>query len=325
MRRQALTAVLFLMPVSAAAQGPVRLTLDQAIERARTGHPAVARSRAVRQSREADRTGSMAAYLPRISTDWSFMRTDDPVAVFGSKLRQGRFAGPDLALDALNHPGPVSNVGVGLTVEQPVITFEGRSGRKAALAAVDAGRPAEGRVLQMVQFDAVASYFGAVVSTGRVTVLDTALIAARQTLGQVRSLRREGVVTQVDEQLVLTRVSELEAQLAMAIAERQGSADRLLLALGESPGQILELTDPIEAAAADSASSPRLDLEALRQGFAARSANVDRARFQRLPNLGAFGRAQLEPEEPRRVRGTGPLDRRPGRPLGPVPRTAGSD
>ena len=289
MRRQALNLLFLLAPMSAAAQGPVRLTLDQAIERARIGHPAVARARAARQSREADRTGSMAAYLPRIATDWSFMRTDDPVAVFGSKLRQGRFAGPDLALDALNHPSPVTNVGVGLTVEQPLITLDGWSGRKAALAGADAGRLAEGRALQIVQFDAVASYFAAVVASERVSVLDTALTAARQTLGQVRSLRREGVVTQVDEQLVLARVSELEAQVAMAIAERQGSADRLLLALGENPGQALELTDPIDVAVVDSAPSPRLDLAALRQGLAATSANVDRARFQRLPNLGAFG------------------------------------
>lgn len=289
MRRQALSALLLLLPATVSAQGPVRLTLQDAIERARAGHPAVARARAARQAREADLTGSMAVYLPRVTTEWSIVRTDDPVAVFGSKLRQGLFAAPDLALDALNHPRPVSNAGLGLTVEQPLVALDGWSGRRAARAGAEAGRLAEARARQLVEFDAVASYFGAAVAAARVAVLDTALGAARQTLSQVRSLRREGVVTQVDEQLVLARVSELEAQLAMAVAEREGASDRLLLAMGAGPGAPVDLADRLETVAVDSATGPRFDLDALRQGLAASSANLDRTRLERLPRLGAFG------------------------------------
>jgi outer membrane protein TolC len=291
MRRQALSVLTLLVPaVMAAQEAPVQLTLDQALERAKSGHPAVARARATRQWREADRTGSMAAYLPQVTSAWSLVRTDDPVAVFGSKLRQGKFTETDLALDALNRPSPISNVAVELTVEQPLVTFEGWSGRKAAGAGAEAGRLAEARVLQVVQFDALASYFGAAVASARVEVLDTALAAARQTLDQVRALRREGVVTQVDEQLVLARVSELEAQLATADADRQTAADRLLLVLGEDPGRAVELVDPLEmTTATDLGSSSRLDVEALRQGVAAAVANIDRARFERLPSVGAFG------------------------------------
>ena len=100
MRRSALIVRFLLAAAPAAAQEPIRLTLTDALERARVGHPAVARSKATRLSREADATGALAAYLPRVSAEWSFARTDDPVAVFGSKLRQGRFAAADLALDA---------------------------------------------------------------------------------------------------------------------------------------------------------------------------------------------------------------------------------
>lgn len=289
MRRLVLSCLVALVPGLAAAQPPLRLSLDQAIERAAAGHPAVARARAARLAREADRTGSLAVYLPRVTTEWSVMRTDDPVAVFGSKLRQGRFGAPDLALDALNHPRPVSNVGVGLTVEQPIVSADGWAGRRAAVAGAEAARLAEKRTIQAVRLDALAAYFGAIVATARIQVIDSALGAGQRTLSQVRALRREGVVTQVDEQLALAQVSELEARRAMAVAEGANAVDRLLLVLGEAPGRPVEFADGLDSPPADSSASPRLDLAALRQGVVAMEANLDRARSQRLPNLGAFG------------------------------------
>ncbi len=69
---------------SATGQAPLRLTVADAMARARQRHPELARVRAERRVREADVRGSLATYLPAISTEWSVVRTDDPVAVFGS-------------------------------------------------------------------------------------------------------------------------------------------------------------------------------------------------------------------------------------------------
>lgn len=290
MRRPALVlASLIGLMGSANGQVPMPLTVADAMARARQHHPDLARVRAERRVREADVRGSRATYLPVVSTEWSVVRTDDPVAVFGSKLRQGRFAATDLALDALNHPAAISNAAFGVTVEQPLIAPEGWFGRRAALAGAEAGRLAETRAGQMVAFDALRAYFATAVVTARVGVLDTALAAGRETLRQVQALRREGVVTAVDEQLALARVSELEAARAMADAERIGSVDRLLVILGESPGQSVELADRLELALAAPDSGQRTDLEALRSAVRAQEANLKRVRAQRLPSAGAFG------------------------------------
>ena len=290
MRWVTTTLVLLGVGVTAASgQDTLSLSLGTAMARARASHPQIAAVRAERRGREADARATLATYLPSISTEWSFLRTDDPVAVFGSKLRQGRFAAPDLALDALNRPSPVSNAAFAVSIEQPLVAPQGWLARRASRAGVAASRLVETRAGQMAAFDALRTYFATQVAAARVEVYDTALAAASQTLAQIRSLRREGVVTAVDEQLGLARVSELEAARAMAVAGRLTSANRLLVVLGEAPGRPVRLLDPLERQTSASTSASRADLEALRIAVGAEETNVRRAQSSWLPTLGAFG------------------------------------
>ena len=283
-------AGLALPTARAAAQEPLRLSLAEALAQAAAANPQAVGARWERAGREADALGAAAAFLPQISVELGGLRTDDPVAVFGTKLRQGRFSQTDFAIDALNFPNPVTDVSTVLSVEQPVFQPMELSDRRAARAGAEAARLAEERTGQAVAFDVIRGYFGARLSADRVGVLQESLAVAQETLGQVEKLRREGVVTVVDEQLAQSRVSELEAALATASAARTASADLLLALLGREPGSEVELTDSlalVESGPADSLE--RADLRALRAGLSARDAQVRRARSQWLPSLGAFG------------------------------------
>jgi outer membrane protein TolC len=232
-----------------------------------------------------------AAFLPRLSAEVGGTRTDDPVAVFGTRLRQGRFGQADFALDALNFPDPIGDVSTTLAVEQPVFQPEALSARKAARAAVRAGRLAEERAGQVVAFDIVRAYFGARLAADRVGVLEESLAAARRTLSQVEKLRREGVVTIVDEQLARSRVSELESGVAAAGAARAAATDRVLELVGYQPGAVtVELTDSLAPLAEPLPDSTgRTDIAALQAAVQAQDAQVLRARSQWLPSVAAFG------------------------------------
>ncbi len=276
---------------AAAGQAPLRLGLADALARAREHHPGLIDARMGAAVRTAQADASRAAFLPQVSVDWGLIRTDDPVAVFGSKLRQGVFAAPDLALDALNSPAAVTNTSVGVTVEQPLVMPEAWLGRRAALAGAEAGRRFEARAEQLTALDVIQAYFGARLALERVAVMDTSLAAARRTLEQVRAFRREGLVTAVDEQLALAKVSELEAGRAMADADRVGSSDRLLVLLGETPGTRVELVDRLDDAvpASPGGETTREDLAGLEAVVRAQQAGLDRARAQWIPSVGAFG------------------------------------
>ena len=294
MRRMLAPTVLALgvcaVPARPAAQEPIRLSLADALAEAAVRNPMVVAARYDRAAREADALGSGAAFLPQVSVELGGLRTDDPVAVFGTRLRQGRFGQADFAIDALNFPSPVTDVSTVLAVEQPVFQPMALSGRRAARAGVRAAQLAGERTGQAVAFEVVRAYFGTRLAADRVGVLEESRAAARETLAQVEKLRREGVVTVVDEQLARSRVSELEAALASAAASRTAAADLLLTLMGRAPGAEVEPSDSLallDAAPADSGA--RADLEALRAGVAAREAGVLRARSQWLPSVGAFG------------------------------------
>lgn len=283
-----MAACLGLAVTSASAQTP--LSLAEALARAADHHPAATTARWDRRASEADALGAAAAFLPRLSAELGGVRSDDPVAVFGTKLRQGRFTQADFTLEALNFPSPVTDVRTTLSLEQPLVQPEAWFGRRAARAGAEASRLVEERTGQVVAFDVIRGYFGARLAADRVPVLEESLEAARRTLAQVERLRAEGVVTVVDAQLARSRVSELEASLAAAGASKLAAADLLLESLGMPPGEPVELSDSLvlpEETTPDSSTRP--DLAALRAALAAQEAGVRRAQSQWIPSLAAFG------------------------------------
>jgi outer membrane protein TolC len=102
-----LIAMLSLSCALAAAQ--TALTLPQAVSMALEKNPlhkaALAETRigaaAVRQAR--------SPLMPKITFTESALRGNDPVFVFGSRLRQQSFTAADFALNRLNTPTPISN------------------------------------------------------------------------------------------------------------------------------------------------------------------------------------------------------------------------
>lgn len=106
-RVTALLAAILLTPIALAAQ--TKLTLEQAVAVALEKNPV--RKAAVFEQRAAyaDFKLSRAPLLPRIGFAETYQEGNDPVYVFGSKLRQQRFTNADFALNQLNQPTPFSN------------------------------------------------------------------------------------------------------------------------------------------------------------------------------------------------------------------------
>src|SRR5690348_10488696 len=93
--------------VMAGAQEP--LTLHQAIQQALGQSPEARISGAGIQEAAARASLARTALLPQASFTEDISRGNDPVYVFGSKLRQQRFATADFALGALNRPTPIGD------------------------------------------------------------------------------------------------------------------------------------------------------------------------------------------------------------------------
>ena len=100
---------LALASVSGSAQTTTPLTLPQAVSMALEKNPMHKAAMADVQIGNAAIREARAPLMPKITFTESAVRGNDPVFVFGSRLRQQNFTLADFALNRLNTPTPISN------------------------------------------------------------------------------------------------------------------------------------------------------------------------------------------------------------------------
>src|SRR5271155_5156555 len=93
--------------LAAGAQEP--LTLRRAINEALGQSPEAAIARAGNLDARSAARMARTQLLPQLGFTEDISRGDDPVYVFGSKLRQHQFTLADFELNALNRPQPIGN------------------------------------------------------------------------------------------------------------------------------------------------------------------------------------------------------------------------
>lgn len=284
--------------LTSAPTDTTRLSLDDAVAQALRSN---ANLRAERASAAAARQlplQATQAFLPSVTLDLQGMRTTDPVAVFGLKLRQGNFTGPDLSLDALNRPDAYSGYNAIASAQWPLLAPEGLFGYAAARKAAAAQAAVALRAGGATRFLVTQAYFDAQLARHRLDALDSALTAVRAHRDQAEAMRAQGLVTGLDARLAGLRASELEVGrlAAEAQADVALSALRMMLALPEST--VLVLTDSLRSAEPRStcagepmacALDQRGDLVAHRMGSDAARLGIKRAWASQLPAVAAFG------------------------------------
>lgn len=272
----------------------VHLSLQHALARAHAMNPTLLAERAEARAAGQGPLEASRGVLPSLQLDVQGLRTTDPVAAFGGRLRQARFTQDDFALDALNRPDPFGNWSASATAQLPLISPEGWFGLNAARKAADAQAAAANRAAGATAFYVTQTYWGVALARGRVVALDTALAAARAHADQAEALREQGLVTGLDARLARIRAAETEAQRLTAAAEAHNAASALKMLLALPDDVVLTIADSLDSSAAQSCAgadcdtTDRGDLTALRLGAQAAAAAVRRSWASNLPSLGAF-------------------------------------
>jgi len=318
-RRVALTALALLaLPLGIAAQegvrpGEVPVTLEEAVEAALLGNGTLAASEA--RSRAASLTAEAgdAFLFPGISANAGVMRTDDPVGVFGTRLRQGRFTEADFALPSLNDPAALNDWTAGIGVQWEV----GNPGKWVERDASQARSRAAGATVAWTREWAVFRtrllYVEALRAGATLEAMEAARRAAQSTVERVERREGEGMATRADLLQARAAMAEMEARVQQASAAVQDARESLGNHLGWEAGRV---PVPVEEASilharlapgADVGEDPpqlwaRADLTAGRAGVEAARADVRAMEAARLPALQAFGMLSTH--------AAGPTDRR---------------
>jgi len=286
-----------LLPVMSFGQQP-SLTLRQAIDRALGQNPQIAVAGADVEAASAGVSMARTALLPRLNFTEDLSRGNDPVYVFGTKLRQQRFTQSDFSLDSLNRPAPAGNFATHVAGQWMLFNgFETERQVRAARLGAASAASMSGAARQGVVFQVVRAYQQVLYAQRQVDVAERQQQTAEALVEEAQTRVKAGLA--IDSDLLGSQVN-LSARQQETIAA-QGAAETAWAELEAAMGSTTDprpVLRPMEAKSYPegnlaeeiaAAIRQRPDLKALGQQTAAQEEAVKAARSDFFPQVSAYG------------------------------------
>ena len=203
------------------------ITLQQAVSIALEKNPERKAALADTRAASADVKEARSFLLPHVTFSETATRGNDPVYVFGSKLRQQRFTTADFALNVLNTPTPLGNFATRFGGTWNLFDSFGswRAINRAERVKDAVGHQLE-RTDQEIIFRVVDSYYGVLLAKKQLEVAEQSMKTAQAILDRSKDRFESGVVVESDllsaQVRLATRKQELiRAQNDLALARAQ--------------------------------------------------------------------------------------------------------
>jgi len=287
-----------------AADEPTRpIGPEEAIQIALDNHPMLRAADEEVRAAEADRQSVNSGYLPHIQLTEDWVRSDNPVYVFSSKLLQGVFSPSDFDIRALNSPDPITNSQTGISIYQNIWNAgRTRLHKKAATAGIAAAEQSRDTMRDEVVFGALKSFWDLVLSQEMLRVTRDAEKAAKANLSLATEMVDAGLAVSSDRLSAEVRMAEVEAMRIRAEYGVDVAHAALVGALGVEGTERFEPIPPHTAPARgddtleqriDSASAERSDLQTLNRRMDQAQFGVKMGRSGYYPEFGALGRYEI--------------------------------
>ncbi len=304
---------LSLTPASLWAQEPSSLTLQQAVTIALEKNPVRKAALADTKVASAGAREARSLLMPRLTFSETATRGNDPVYVFGGKLRQQRFSATDFALNQLNTPTPFGNFSTRLGASWNLFDSlaSWRRVNQAERMKDVAGHQLE-RTDQEILFRVVEAYYGALLAKKQVELADHAAKTAQAILDRSRARFESGLVVESDLLTAQVRMAARQQELIRAKNNLALAGAQLNTAMGVPTDSSFQLTEALAEKALPVAPleelerrglASRPDLKQIQSQEAAQQQSVAVARSSFGPRLNAF--ASWEADNPTFVGGGG--------------------
>lgn len=296
-RHHALWLLLLLAPAGVWAQaGP--LTLRQAIDRALGQHPQAAMARADIAGATAAARQARTQLLPQLTFVEDIARGNDPVYVFGQRLRQRQFTQADFALNSLNRPTPLGNFASRFSGSWTIFdSFKTERQIRRADFFKQSTSSASKAADQQIVLGVVAAYQAVLYGQRKVDVAEHEEQTAEALFTQVDQHVKAGLAVESDRMAAQVNQAARKQDLIAAQGELELAWADLGNAMG-APDLQPSTLQPIGAHAFPDASlqeelalaeKSRPDLAALNQAQKAQAAAVGAARSDFGPRINAYG------------------------------------
>jgi|SRR5579872_136075 len=294
-------------------QAAPALTIAEAVKIALEKNPQRKAALADTKVASADVREARSSLLPRIAFSQTATRGNDPVYVFGSRLRQQRFTAADFALNALNTPTPFGNFATRFGGSW--ILFDSFASWRAvnrAQRAQDASVHQLARTEQELVFRIVESYYGILLAKKHLELSEQALKTTQAILDRSKDRFDSGVAVESDYLSAQVRMAARKQELIRTQNDLALARAQLNTAMGvptqnefEPDEAFAEKVFPITSLeeAEKSAVEMRPDLKRIRSEETAQQQSVSIAKSSFGPRLNAF--ADWEADNPTFLAGGG--------------------
>ena len=297
---------MFAMPLAGQVGTP--LTLPEAVNMALGRNPLHKAAMADTRISVAGIREARAPLMPKIMFTESALRGNDPVFVFGSRLRQQNFTLADFALNRLNAPTPISNFSSRFSGQWSLFDgFQGWFGVSRAKYMQQAAEQQLDRTDQELVYQAVQAYFGLLLAQKQEQVAEDSVKAADAIEASSHARVESGMVVDSDllsAQVVTSRRKQelIQMQNDLALARTQ-----LALALGMPADTAYEPQEALTERRFPAATAVELESEALEKRpdlkrveseRSAQSKSVSMAKGALAPRLNVFGAWETDSPSP---------------------------
>jgi outer membrane protein TolC len=274
------------------------LSLQEALQLAKSSNYQILVAQSQLEEADGRDLESWQAFVPRLDVGGSFIRSNDPVFVFGTKLKQGVFTVDDFALDRLNNPDPIDNWATTIRLQQPLINVDAFYGKSAAGLTKQAGEFGLARAQEAVALEVERAYYGLILSHSNLKTIDDAVKSAQSLHDEVEASHQKGLVSEADLLASQVRLAEIEEQQLTARLNIANSNDYLRFILGMETSVEIVPTDSLLVTEADfqftelppdTIPVSRHDLLALSYADKAAHRELSMRHAEWIPRLNAFG------------------------------------
>lgn len=287
------------------------LTLQEAIDRADVQNVQVEiAERDIEIARGAYRQ-THATFLPQLSIEETGVATNDPLHVFGYRLKQESVTPIDFDPGRLNDPGRFDNFSTRLALRQPLLNADRFFERRSVSHNVKAAREALRGTKAHIRYQVKDVYYRLQLSSQQRFVLEQTLQTARENDRQATELYDQEMINRADMLAARVRVLELESHLSGIENQIQDIQGELRYLMDVEEKVDIVATDSLQKVSArtglsiESASLQNGTLRAMEHSISAAKESLKASQWSALPSINLFGSYEFNDEIPFGTRGNG--------------------
>ncbi|WP_138431497.1 TolC family protein [Fodinibius saliphilus] len=235
-----------------------------------------------------------ATFLPQILLEETGTYTNDPLNVFGLKLKQEVVTQADFNPALLNAPDPYENFTTKLSVQQPLINSDMLFKRSAVRDQLEAARKQLQGTIEHARFQVKDTYYRLMLMQNRLSVIEKSLTMAKENRRQAANYYEQNMISKADYLAAKVRVLELESKQSRTSNQLQNVQDNLRYLLGIKEEVTILPTDslevkPVSTENIDPQQVTNSKLQALQYRLSSARQMLRSSKFNFVPSLNLFG------------------------------------